>query len=250
MLDGALAGRRLLITGASRGIGAATAALALEAGAQVAAHYNSAPGAIEALAARYGAQRVCGFQADLADKPAAARLWQAAAGWAGGLDGLVNNAAVMPYSAPGDPGWDADWDRAWAVNVRAVADLCQAAVLAFADGAGGRIVTVASRAAFRGDLPDAMHYAASKGAVVALTRSLAKGYARAGLRAFLVAPGWVKTERVASRLTDTPEAVAEIPMGDAAPPDEVGRLICLCLSGAVDHATGATFDINGASYFH
>mgnify|MGYP006275034955 CR=1 FL=1 len=248
-----LEGQRVLVTGASKGIGAATARVLLEAGAHVALHWHTAEGEVSDLAHGYPG-RTTAVQADLADKEAVAALWQAADGWAEGLTGLVNNAALMPYSAPEDPWeqWDQDWDRAWAVNVRAVADLCRLAVAGFRHRGGGRIVNIASRAAFRGDLPDAMHYAATKGAVVALTRSLAKGYAAQGVLAYTVAPGWVRTDRVAGRIDDPANAhmLAEIPMGDAAPPREVGNLVAFLLSGLATHATGATVDINGASYFH
>ncbi|MBK5910499.1 hypothetical protein CCR85_03200 [Rhodothalassium salexigens] len=253
-----LDGQTVLVTGAAGGIGAATAAVLLDAGAHVALHWHSGAGAAAELAAAYP-DRATTVQADLGRKAAVAELWRAAGDWAagtpaGGLTALVNNAATMPYSAPEDPyeDWDRDWDRVWAVNVRAVADLSRLAVLAFTARGGGRIVNVASRAAFRGDMPDAMHYAASKGAVVALTRSLAKGYARQGVLAYTVAPGWVRTERVAPRIDDPANAhmLDEVPMGDAAPPREVGNLIAFLLSGLATHATGATVDINGASYFH
>ncbi len=248
-----LTARRVLVTGASRGIGAAIARVLLEAGAQVALHWHTAPLAVDDLVAAFP-DRAIALRADLEDVHAVSRLWEEADSWAGGLDSLVNNAAVMPYSAPEDDEerWREDWERVWRVNVRAVADLSRLAILAFKARAGGRIVTVASRAAFRGDLPDAMHYAASKGAVVALTRSIAKGYAKDSIYAFLIAPGWVKTERVLPRITDPANAhmLAEIPMGDAAPPEEIGRVAAFLLSGLVDHATGTTFDINGASYFH
>lgn len=249
-----LEGQRILITGAARGIGAATARILLSAGAHLAAHWHSDEGEIAALRAEFGADRVHALRADLGRTSETRALWAAARERLGAIDGLVNNAALMPYSAPEDPEdlWDRDWEQALAVNVRAVADLCREAIRDMTARGSGRIVTIASRAAFRGDLPDAMHYAASKGAVVALMRSIAKGYARKGLRAFLVAPGWVRTERVADRL-DAPgnaHMLAEIPMGDAAPPQEVGNIVAFLLSGLADHATGATFDINGASYFH
>jgi len=249
-----LEGKTVLVTGASKGIGAAIARVCLEAGARVILHWNSEEGEAAALARAYGADRSKLVQADLADKQAVRRLWREAADWAGGLDGLVNNAAVMPYSAPDDAleAWDADWEASWAVNVRAVADLCREAVRHMRQRGTGSIVNIASRAAFRGDLPDAMHYAASKGAVVALTRSLAKSYAKDGLSVYAVAPGWVRTERVAPRI-DAPEnahMLAEIPMGEAAPPREVANIVAFLLSGLAPNATGATVDINGASYFH
>ncbi len=248
-----LDGKRILVTGASKGIGAAIARVCLECGARVALHWNSEQAEAAELA-RDWPKRTALFQADLSDRQSVRKLWEDAAAWLGGIDGLVNNAAVMPYSAPEDEtaAWDRDWDSAWAVNVRAVADLCRSAVLHMTERGYGQIVNIASRAAFRGDLPDAMHYAASKGAVVALTRSLAKGYAKAGVRAYAVAPGWTRTERVAPRI-DAPEnahMLAEIPMGDAAPPREIGNIVAFLLAGLAEHATGATIDINGASYFH
>jgi len=248
-----LEGKTLLVTGASKGIGAATARVCLEAGANVALHWHSDEAEAAALARDYGG-RTRLLRADLGDKEAVRRLWAEAQDWAGRIDGLVNNAALMPYSSPDDAleDWDRDWEAAWAVNVRAMADLCREAVLHMRAAGGGTIVNIASRAGFRGDLPDAMHYAASKGAVVALTRSLAKGYARDGVMVYAVSPGWVRTERVAPRI-DAPEnahMLAEIPMGEAAPPREVGNIVAFLLSGLARHATGATVDINGASYFH
>ncbi len=248
-----LEGRTMLVTGASRGIGAAIAEVLLGCGAHVVLHWNSEPAAAERLAARFG-ERARPLRADLGERAQVRALWDEACAWRGRIDGLVNNAAVMPYSAPEDPeaDWTRDWDACWRVNVRAVADLSRCAILHFKERGQGRLVNVASRAAFRGDLPDAMHYAASKGAVVALTRSIAKGYAKQGVRAFVIAPGWVRTERVLPRI-EAPEnahMLAEIPMGDAAPPREIGNLAAFLLAGLADHATGATFDINGASYFH
>jgi NAD(P)-dependent dehydrogenase (short-subunit alcohol dehydrogenase family) len=242
----------ILITGASRGIGAATAEAALAAGATVIGSYRSDAGRLDGLAARYGAGRVHSLCADLAQPEAAGKLWNEAMELAnGGLTGLVNNAGIAPATSidADDATWRRDWSDVLAVNTRAVADLSRLAVRWFRDRGGGRIVNVASRAAFRGDNADYLHYAASKGAVVALTRSIARAWARNGVLAFLVAPGWVKTD-MASVIYEAGNeaALAEIPMGDAAPPEQVANMIVFLLSGKVDHATGATFDINGASY--
>jgi NAD(P)-dependent dehydrogenase (short-subunit alcohol dehydrogenase family) len=246
-----LTDQTILITGASRGIGAATAGIALQAGATVVGSYNKSPGALHSLAADYGSERVHALQADLAERGAGAALWQKALRQAGKIDGLVNNAGIAPATRlDGDYAlWQRDWAQVLQVNTQAVADLCREAILYFKPRGGGRIVTVASRAAFRGDAIDYLHYAASKGALVALMRSIARGYASDRILAFLIAPGWVNTD-MASIIHEPGNegALKEIPMGEAAPPEEVGNLIVFLLSGLVDHSTGATFDINGASY--
>jgi 3-oxoacyl-[acyl-carrier protein] reductase len=246
-----LTNQTILITGASRGIGAATAKIALDAGATVLGSYHQAAGALEQLATEYGSARVHAVQADLAQPRAGAKLWREALGKVRQIDGLVNNAGIAP-STPldsDDGAWHRDWAEVFAVNTQAVADLCREAILYFKPRGGGRIVTLASRAAFRGDSPNYLHYAASKGALVSLMRSIARGYAADRILAFLIAPGWVRTEMASVLYQPGNEgALAEIPMGDAAPPEEVGNMIVFVLSGKVDHATGATFDINGASY--
>ena len=251
MID--LSGQTVLLTGAAKGIGAATAEVLLAAGARVFAGYNRTPGALTSLKTQHG-DLLAMAQADLSDPLAVDRLWEDAVAWGGRITAVINNAAVMSSTTVADDldAWRTLWRETMAVNVEAVADLCRHAIDHFDQMGGGSIVNIASRAAFRGDLPDAMHYAASKGAVVALTRSIAKGYADKGIYAYCVAPGWVGTERIRPKL-DAPgneHLTAEIPMGDAAPPQQVGNIVAFLLSGLASHTTGGTFDINGASYFH
>ncbi|MCG8503163.1 MAG: SDR family oxidoreductase [Sphingomonadales bacterium] len=249
-----LTGKRVLLTGGSKGIGAAIARRVLEDGASLVASYNSGIGALAGLSDEFGAKRCHAVRADLGRVEDVDALWQAATGHLGGVDALVNNAAVMLSARPEEDlaAWRADWVTTFAVNVQAVADLCRAAILSFKEAGGGTIVNISSRAAFRGDLPDSFHYAASKGAVTALTRSIAKGYAEDGILAYAVAPGWVATERIAAKLAAPggEKLLADVPMGAAAPPEEVANIVAFLLAGQATHATGATFDINGASYFH
>jgi NAD(P)-dependent dehydrogenase (short-subunit alcohol dehydrogenase family) len=158
--------------------------------------------------------------ADLAQPGAGDRLWAEALGRLDGrIDVLVNNAGVyeaVEVSAPGDA-WRDGWSRTLQVNLQASADLCRSAVLHFGERAGpGRIVNIASRAAYRGDSPAHWHYAASKAGMVAMTKSIARAYADRGVLAFAVCPGYVRTEmaeadlagpngaRVASRDTAGP----------------------------------------------
>jgi len=250
-------GETILITGASRGIGAASARILLEAGARIVGSYAHAPGALTALQAEYGSDRLHAVKSNLVEKGAGFRLFEAALAYTGSIEGVVNNAGIMP-STPVDSTED-QWNKGWAdvmaVNVQAVADICKAAINHFEArshielASKGRIVTIASRAAFRGDSPDMMHYAASKGALVAMMRTIARGFAGKGIYAYIIAPGWVKTDMAAVAYEPGNEyMLKEIPMGEAAPPEEIGNMIAFLLSGLVDHATGATFDINGASY--
>lgn len=241
----------VLLTGASKGIGAATADKLLKDGAVVIGTYNSGIGALKELADIYGTDRLLALKGDLADGAAVETIWQQALGFKGRIDALVNNAGTM--AEVGVDANDADWHSAWqqtmAVNVQAVADLCRRAIVHFKDGGGGAIVSIASRAAQRGDSIDYMHYAASKGAVVALMKSIARGYAGDNILAYTIAPGWVKTDMAAIAYEPGNEHMfAEIPMGDAAPPEEIGNLIAFLLSDQARHTTGSTFDINGASY--
>lgn len=250
-------GETFLVTGASRGIGAATAEILLKAGANVVGGYTSAPGSLAALTGEYGADRLLPVQMDLCEPGAGFRLWDAAFGFKGALHGLVNNAGIAPstpYDSANDV-WQADWARTMQVNVQAVADLCKAAIEHFETQRSndpahtGRIVTIASRAAFRGDQPDSLHYAASKGALIALMRSIARGFAGKGIYAFTVAPGWVATDM--AEVVHEPGnewMLAEIPTGALVPPEQIGNMVAMMLSGLIDHATGTNVDINGASY--
>ncbi|BDP44023.1 epimerase (plasmid) [Deinococcus aetherius] len=249
MLD--LTGKVILVTGGSRGIGAATVRTLAAAGAQVIVHYGQSGGEAEAIVRDLGEDKALALGADLSRPGVAVDLFREAISWRGRIDVLVNNAGVAPSVTVDEPlgEWAETWARTLQVNLIAVADLCREAILHFRGRGGGIIVNVASRAAFRGDNPDAMHYAASKGGVIALTRSIARGYARENILAYAVAPGWVRTDMAAGYVREHAADIArEIPLGDVAPPEEVANTVAFLASGLARHMTGATLDINGASY--
>jgi 3-oxoacyl-[acyl-carrier protein] reductase len=251
MID--LSNKVILITGASRGIGAVTAETLSRAGASVILHYGQRAQEITALADKIGRDRCQVIQADLQKAEAVANLWQQAIAWQGRIDVLVNNAATMPSARVDDPleAWHQTWHTTLQVNLVAVADLCREAILAFRDRpTGGIIINIASRAAFRGDGPEFMSYAASKGGVVALTRSIARGFAAEGILAFAIAPGFVHTDRIAEVMAErgADYVTRDIPLGAPAPPQDVANTVAFLAAGLAPHATGATFDINGASY--
>jgi NAD(P)-dependent dehydrogenase (short-subunit alcohol dehydrogenase family) len=224
----------ILITGASRGIGAAIAeALTTDATKTVA--LSSADG-------------------DLADPATPDRLWQQSLDRLDGrIDILVNNAGVFEGNPLGDPDadWLANWNRTMQVNLTASAQLCRHAVLHWqARKSGGRIVNIASRAAYRGDSPAHWHYAASKSGMVAMTKTIARAYARDGILAFAICPGFTMTgmaeDYLASRGGD--KLLADIPLGRVAMPEEVGEMARWCALEAPASMTGAVLDVNGASY--
>ncbi|GCD38119.1 oxidoreductase [Streptomyces chrestomyceticus JCM 4735] len=246
-------GRRVLVSGASRGLGRAVAHAFAENGDRVAVHYGSRRAdAEETLAALPGSGHVL-LGADLADPSGAAALAGAAVEALGGLDVLVNNAAVNTPHPPATTPYD-DWAAAWqqhvTVNLLGTAHLSHGAAQAMiAQGTGGRIVNIGSRGAFRGE-PDHPAYGATKAAVHALGQSLAVALAPYGIAVASVAPGFIGTERVAHRLTGAEGAAirTQSPFGRVAVPEEVAAAVRWLASPEAQWSSGAVLDLNGASY--
>jgi len=230
----------ILITGASRGIGAATYELLKSRGHNVVGH--STKGSQDLIAG------------DLMDPAAPRNIWDTALDELGGqIDVLVNNAGIyeaVPDNAT-DEEWRAAWNRTLTVNLQAAADLSKLAVWHFLDlGIPGRIVNVASRAGWRGDSPQHWHYAASKSALIGMTKTIARAYAAEGILAFAVAPGFTVSEMTEEYLQGRGGAaiVADIPLGRVASTDEVAEVIRWLATEAPASSTGSTIDVNGASY--
>ncbi|MBO6574734.1 MAG: SDR family oxidoreductase [Rhodothermales bacterium] len=244
-------GLNVLVTGASRGIGRACAVALGRAGARVAAHgFANAERAREvAEMAGNGSQA---FLADLSDPHAPGRLVDEVLESFGGLDVVVNNAGVsleMPLDLDEDA-WLSRWEKTMAINVRAVEAISRRAIRHFSARGGGRLIHIASRAAFRGDTPDYVAYAASKGAVVALSRTLARGLGKLGITSFVIAPGWVRTDMAAEFIEKHGEepVLNEIALPRLTEPEDVAPMVVFLASGLGDHATGTSIDINAASY--
>ncbi len=224
----------ILVTGASRGIGAA-----------IAARLGTEDARVFAVSSK---------DFDLAAPNGAGQLWEGAlAALDNRVDVLVNNAGVFENNPlDGDEAdWLSGWERTMQINLTASAVLCRRAVLHWqARKAQGRIVNIASRAAYRGDSPQHWHYAASKAGMVGMTKTIARGYAKDGILAFAICPGFTMTgmadDYLASRGGD--KLLADIPLGRVAMPDEVAEMARFCALKAPPSMTGAVLDINGASY--
>jgi len=253
--DGRLAGKVVLLTGASKGIGAATARELAEAGALLVAHYNSDRAGAEASVAGVPADRTLLLQADAGELAAMDRLWSEALAWQGRLDAVVLNAATMVAGGGiEDPEaeWDEAWDLQWRVNVLGPARLMRHAVPHFKARGGGVLVTISSWAAQRGVTNPAMvAYAASKAAIKAAAQTVARGYAKDGILSYVVAPGVVRTRMsldFAATQGGEEKVSAMLAMGEWVTPEELGRLVAFLCEGSVKHLSGATLDVNGASY--
>lgn len=238
--------RAVLVTGASGGIGAATARALHRQGRTVVLHHGGRRDRVMELARELG-ERVHVVGADLADPRQVRALWADAVALTGGLDGLVNNAGAWiasPLDQEDD--WAEGWQRNLQVNLVSAADLCRQGIEHFRQRGGGAIVNVTSRSAHRGDDRDHLAYGAAKAGLLSLTKGIARAFAAEGVLAYAVAPSWVATELAARELT--PEALALLPMREPVPADEVGETIAFLLSGRARHLTGATLDITGADY--
>ena len=227
----------ILITGTSKGIGAGTLAVLRARGANVVGH--STHGGDGAIAA------------DLAIMGATEGLWATALEKLGGrIDVLINNAGVFT-DAPLTDGdhFRAEWARTMQINLFAAADLCRLAILHFQQHGGGRIVNLGSRAAARGDGPANAHYAASKAGMTAMTKTYARAHAHENILAYCVAPGFVLTGMAEEYLaTRGAQVTADIPLGRVASVEEAANVICYAALDAPPSMTGATLDLNGASY--
>jgi len=230
----------ILLTGASRGIGGAAYALLKKHGHRVVGHSTKGSDVLIA--------------GDLMDPATPRDIWDTAIDELDGeIDVLVNNAGIyeaVADNAPDDE-WQAAWHRTLTINLQAAANLCRLAVSHFLDrGGGGRIINIASRAAYRGDSPQHWHYAASKAAMVGMTKTIARGYAGEGILCFGVAPGFTVSEMTAEYLQGRGGAkiIADIPLGRVASTEEVAEVIRWLATDAPASATGSVIDVNGASY--
>lgn len=252
-----LSGKIVAVTGASKGIGAAIVKCLGAAGADVIAHYASDKAGAEAAVAEIPEERRLLIQADFNDPRASDDFWETATEWKGRVDVVVPNAAVMRVSGgfnADDADWDGVWDEALRVNVLAPARLMRNAVRSFEAQGGGVIVCLSSWAANRGSShPEGIAYAASKAAITAAAKTIARGYATKNILTYIVAPGVVATQMsldFAASQGGEDVVTQSLQMKEWVPPEDLGELVTFLASGKVRHLTGATIDVNGASFVH
>jgi NAD(P)-dependent dehydrogenase (short-subunit alcohol dehydrogenase family) len=243
----------VLVTGASRGVGAATANLFADAGAKVAVHYHknklAADGVVNSL---FGdGHRI--FQADLGGPEETTHLFDAVISHYGRIDILVNNAGIYEE----EPEWlsldFSEWQRHWSKTIRTnltgPANLAFLAAQEMVKGGGGKIINVTSRGAFRGE-PDALPYGAAKAGLNSLGQSMAKKLAPQKVYVFTLAPGFIETDMTTGILNSErgPEITAQSPMNRVASPEEIGHAILMLAADGLEYMTGCIVDMNGASY--
>ncbi len=248
-----LKGQKILVTGASRGIGRAIALQLSKSGAEVIIHFNSNSGPAAELQKELP-NRAYLAPCDLTKPDQVIGFVPALIEKYGAISGIVNNAGIA-RSAPDDldtSEWLKLWEETLAVNSTSLAILCKEFVEHAIKNNQGRIVNISSRAAFRGDTKDYIAYAASKGAVVSLTRTIARHYGKDGIKAFLIAPGFTRTDMADEILSEYGEdfALNDIALNSLTEPQDLAPMVTLLCSGMADHATGATIDINAGSYVH
>jgi 3-oxoacyl-[acyl-carrier protein] reductase len=244
--------RGVLVTGGSRGIGAAVARAFAGRGDRVAVHYGSSPGAAEEVVTSLAGDGHVTVQADIADPEQVRRAVDSAAERLGRLDVLVNNAGVFLAHPPlstsyGD--WQALWARTLATNLTGAANATFCAIPHLRAAGGGAVVNVSSRGAFRGE-PECPAYGASKAGLNAFGQSMALVLAPHGISVGTVAPGFVETE-MAREVLDGPDGDAvraQSPFGRVARPEEVAAAVLWLASPEARFSSGTVIDVNGASY--
>lgn len=245
-------GKRVLITGGSRGIGKATAQAFAEAGARVAINFNSNKvAATDAINSLTGEGHFA-VRANISHPEAVERMVEAVAGEMGGIDILVNNAGVFiphPIAEVSYQAWQEAWQQTLDTNLTGAANVTYCVAQQMIEQGGGRIVFVSSRGAFRGE-PTHPAYGASKAGMNALAQSLAQALAPHNIFIGTLAPGFVETDMTTEHLQGESGAAirSQIPNGRVAQPEEMAHCILFLASEQAAYTTGCVLDANGGSY--
>jgi len=247
-----LKGKNILLTGASQGIGKEIAKYAMEMGARVAVHYNSNKASAASLIAGGNDTNSKLFKADLSVELEVITLFKAVEDAFGTIDVIILNAGVFlehsSHQAIDD--WYAVWNKTIQINLNAVGVLTKLGIDHFRAQGGGRFIYIGSRAVFRGETEEYLAYAASKGGITSLARTVARSFGKENIKAFVVSPGFTRTQMAESFISKHGEEriLKEIALNTLTKPEDIAPLIAMLCSGLMDHATGATIDINAGSH--
>lgn len=249
--DMPLQDRNILITGATGGIGKTIVARVAQLGGHPIVHFRTSEEAASNLLAQIGGKGTL-VQENLEHPEGANRLWRTTEKEVGHIHSLVNNAGIRSTANLSDnlARWSQAWEADLRVNLRAPADLSRLAIQHFKKHGGGQIVNIASRAAQRGYTEDHMPYGAAKAGLLNLTKSIARCFGKDGVIAVAISPGFVRTEMAEQFVATKGKAAAlgDIPIGEMVEPEQVAELVCFALRPDQKSLSGATLDINGASY--
>ena len=246
-----LENKNILVTGSNSGIGLSIANDLLEAGANVGLHYNTKADGVDSLLKKFPNQ--CrSFYCDFSKTNDIPIFFNEVISHFNNLDVLINNAgtAIMNPISNDDNEWIDNWKKIMNINLLSAGILSKKAVEHFIKNQSGRIINIASRAAFRGDTPDYLAYAASKAGMVALSKSIARAFGKEGIKAFSVAPGFTKTAMAQKSIDKYGEdfVVKDIALKNLTEPKDISPIVLLICAGKFDHGTGSCIDINAGSY--
>ncbi len=252
MIDIDLKGKTILVTGASMGIGKSTAEFLMKMGARVAVHYHNNLTSAKAIVNKYQNTRSQVFKANLSEEKEVYALFENVRKEFEKVDVIILNAGVFlsHTTRQSTEDWFSVWKKTMNINLNAVGLLTKLGIDHFKTNKGGSFIYIASRAVFRGETEEYLGYAASKGGVVSLARSVARSFGKQNIKSFIVAPGFTRTQMAERFIQDHGEqkVLDEIALNKLTTPDDISPMIGMMCSGLMDHATGATIDINAGSH--
>lgn len=247
-----LTDKKILLTGASEGIGKAAADYLMKMGARVAVHYNTNKRSAELLVSNYKKTLSKAFRADLSKEEEVFKLFKEVKEHFGIIDVIIINAGVFLPHSTNEPtkNWLSVWKKTIDINLNSVGLLTKLGIDHFKENGKGTFIYVGSRAVFRGETEEYLAYAASKGGLVSLARSVARSFGKKNIKSFIVSPGITRTQMVENFITKYGEErfLNEIALNKLTTPEDLAPLIGLMCSGLMDHATGATIDVNAGSH--
>jgi NAD(P)-dependent dehydrogenase (short-subunit alcohol dehydrogenase family) len=247
-----LSDKKILVTGASDGIGKGVAHFLMEMGAQVAVHYNKNKKAATSLVSNFKTTNSKIFQADLENELEVFSLFERVRNSFGNIDVIILNAGVFLQHSTftNTKDWLKIWKKTMAINLNSVGLLTKLGIDHYRETGQGKFVYIGSRAVFRGETEEYLAYAASKGGLTSLARSVARSFGKENIKSFIVSPGFTRTQMAESFIEKYGEerVLNEISLSELTKPEDIAPLIGLMCSGLMDHATGATIDINAGSH--